>query len=191
MCSIQPTPSILEVGRLVSGRVTRILPGIGLLITLTASSHVARVHITDIADDHTKNILSLYRVGQHVRAMVVHVRETTVASHQDVDTDSDADEEETDKRPVAGEKRLQIDLSLRPSRINAASPASTAPSTLIAPEITSFADLRMDQLVRGYVKSITTKGCFVSLNRTIVARCLLKNVSHTRHVLPCVDAHVA
>ncbi|XP_069720305.1 protein RRP5 homolog [Phaenicophaeus curvirostris] len=66
----------------------------------------------------------------------------------------------------------KIQLSLRQSRLN---PKSN--SKVKDVEITCINDVKKDQLVRGYVKSVTPSGVFFGLSTSVLGRILFQNVS--------------
>ncbi|NXY40635.1 RRP5 protein, partial [Ceuthmochares aereus] len=66
----------------------------------------------------------------------------------------------------------KIQLSLRQSRLN---PKSN--SKVEDVEITCINEVKKDQLVRGYVKSITPSGVFFGLSTSVLGRILFQNVS--------------
>ncbi|XP_014822913.1 PREDICTED: protein RRP5 homolog [Poecilia mexicana] len=63
-------------------------------------------------------------------------------------------------------------LSLRPSRLNA---QNTKPAK--DPEVLSLDHLRLDQVVRGYVKSVSEQGIFIRLSHNITGRARLQQSS--------------
>ncbi len=66
----------------------------------------------------------------------------------------------------------QIDLSLRPSDIAAAEKKSPIPARL------TFSDYSVGDSVHGYVSNTDKKkGCFIKLNKDVVARVLITNLS--------------
>ncbi|NWH63268.1 RRP5 protein, partial [Geococcyx californianus] len=66
----------------------------------------------------------------------------------------------------------KIQLSLRQSRLNPKSNSKVEDA-----EITCINDVKKDQLVRGYVKSITPSGVFFGLSTSVLGRILFHNVS--------------
>ncbi|XP_014815473.1 PREDICTED: protein RRP5 homolog isoform X2 [Calidris pugnax] len=73
---------------------------------------------------------------------------------------------------ILSSKKSKIQLSLRQSRLN---PKSN--SKVEDVEITSIKDVKEGQLVRGYVKSITSSGVFFGLSTSLLGRILFQNVS--------------
>lgn len=65
----------------------------------------------------------------------------------------------------------RIDLSLRQSRVN---PSSK--SKVVDKEVESVEDLEVGQQVRGFVKTISDGGLFVSLGRDVTARVMIKDL---------------
>ncbi|KAJ2614175.1 rRNA biogenesis protein rrp5 [Coemansia sp. RSA 1365] len=70
-------------------------------------------------------------------------------------------------------KARKVQLSVRPSALQNSVPVDN----IADPPITSAADVSVGQVVRGFVKSITEVGCFVSLGRSMVARALISELS--------------
>ncbi|PIA19483.1 hypothetical protein COEREDRAFT_78831 [Coemansia reversa NRRL 1564] len=70
-------------------------------------------------------------------------------------------------------KARKVQLSVRPSALRKDVPADD----IADPPISSAADVSVGQVVRGFVKSITEVGCFVSLGRSMVARVLISELS--------------
>ncbi|KAL1413196.1 rRNA biogenesis protein rrp5 [Vanrija albida] len=64
-----------------------------------------------------------------------------------------------------------IDLSTRKSRVQ-----PEAKGKIVDAEITSFADLKEGQAIRGLVRSVAKNGVFVSLGRNITARVMIKEL---------------
>ncbi|KAH6781199.1 RIBOSOMAL RNA PROCESSING 5 [Perilla frutescens var. hirtella] len=95
--------SHLVEGSIVSGRISKILPGVGGLLVQIDQHHYGKVHFTELTDAWVPNPLSGYREGQFVKCRVleinrafrgtVHVdlslRSTQDASTQRVDTITD------------------------------------------------------------------------------------------------------
>ena len=105
---------------------------------------VGRLHPTDMADDFGK--LPEINQGDIVKCCVIKV-----------DAES-----------------RQLDLSTRPSRVDAA--GSSGKSIILDREIESLSDLKKDQKIRGIVKNITGSGLYVSLGRNVTARVMIKEM---------------
>jgi rRNA biogenesis protein RRP5 len=65
----------------------------------------------------------------------------------------------------------RIDLSLRDSRLSGMEIDDGAV------EIKDISDISFDMLVKGYVKNVSDSGCFISLNRKLVARVKISDLS--------------
>ncbi|NXS92173.1 RRP5 protein, partial [Jacana jacana] len=73
---------------------------------------------------------------------------------------------------ILSNKNGKIQLSLRQSRLNPKSKSKVQDV-----EITGIEDVKKGQLVRGYVKSITSSGVFFGLSASLLGRILFQNVS--------------
>ncbi|KGL90479.1 Protein RRP5, partial [Charadrius vociferus] len=73
---------------------------------------------------------------------------------------------------ILSNKNGKIQLSLRQSRLNPKSKSKVEDV-----EITGIKDVKKGQLVRGYVKSITSSGVFFGLSTSVLGRILFQNVS--------------
>ncbi len=204
-------------GSVVSGRISKLLPGVGLLLHLGGGLS-GRVHITDLADDFVNLPLEAFTVGQVVRAYVVAMNDKVTSSSKTVSvgagdtsesdgSSSDSDDYDhsaksksklqtktKDEKAVTSKRATQandpaakasetkekssvlIDLSLRASLVEGAGSAPATKGSSPSP-VSTIADLAVNQLVQGYVKAVTKKGCFVSLSRSLEARVLLKDLS--------------
>eukprot|EP00963_Diacronema_lutheri_P007157 scaffold626_cov337-Pavlova_lutheri.AAC.42 len=76
-------------------------------------------------------------------------------------------------------KNGHYDVSFRPSRVS-----SMEQGAIIDPELSTPDSLSVGQFVRGYVKSISSKGCFVTIARGMDAFVQLKNLADTFVVDP-------
>eukprot|EP00698_Gefionella_okellyi_P024672 TRINITY_DN8771_c0_g1_i1.p1 TRINITY_DN8771_c0_g1~~TRINITY_DN8771_c0_g1_i1.p1 ORF type:complete len:1836 (-),score=578.71 TRINITY_DN8771_c0_g1_i1:2327-7834(-) len=109
-------------------------------------------HVCDLFDAFVANPLEKARRRKVVRAYVLR----SAKVEADVD-------EKVAKNSAA--------LSLRESRVSGAENASAFA------EIQKFDDVHVGQIVQGYVKATTDKGCFVYLARDVQARVLIKDLS--------------
>ena len=152
----------LKEGKILVGRVTKVNPDQGLVVQLGPQIY-GRVQLTDLRDEYVKQPTEGFEKGDVVKCFVLGV-------------------------DVANK---QVDLSLRPSRVGEALPAAakakkgkkkevdgtpSAPA-VAAPEITDIKDLEADTVVVGYIRYISEKGCFVSLNRNLAARVKISELS--------------
>ncbi|KAK3236152.1 hypothetical protein CYMTET_53700 [Cymbomonas tetramitiformis] len=149
--------SELKAGEVLPGRVQRIIPGAALQVQLGVRSF-GRVHITDMRDEWVEDAMKGVSEGDLLQCYVLQC-------------------------DAAGQR---IDLSLRASRGGAlgkrtAKTAKTekksSGSAAAVAELKSAADLQIGQLVSGYVKNCSQKGCFVALARNIDAYIRLGNLS--------------
>jgi hypothetical protein len=121
-----------------------------------------RPSLLDLSDVYGASPLSAFEVGQLVTAAVVGTGSS-------------------------GGKDGHVDLSLRASRGGSASEDASAPPASSAPkegearqaEVSAVSELAPGQVVYGYVRNCSQKGCFVSLGRSVDARVLLSNLSDT------------
>jgi rRNA biogenesis protein RRP5 len=112
-----------------------------------------------LSDVYGASPLSAYEVGQLVTAAVVGTGSS-------------------------GGKDGHVDLSLRASRGGSASEDASAPASAKEgearqAEVSAVSELAPGQVVYGYVRNCSQKGCFVSLGRGVDARVLLSNLSDT------------
>ncbi|KAJ7376225.1 hypothetical protein OS493_036048 [Desmophyllum pertusum] len=141
--------SAIEADQALVGQVTKILPDQGLLVRLPTHK-CGLVALTDLRDSYEENPLENFEVMQLVRCFVLSTK-----------------------------GKDQFDLSLRPSRTEAVSTVNeeVAGKKKEDREIKSLSDLKEGIIVRGYVKSCSDVGVFVSLAHHIIARVQIKSLS--------------
>jgi len=141
--------SAIKAEQMLSGQITKVLPNRGLYVRLPTHK-CGLVALTDLRDSYVENPLEGFEVSQLVRCFVLSTEGTD-----------------------------HFDLSLRPSRTEGLSTANeeVAESKKMDREIKSLSDLKEGDIVRGYVKSCSDVGVFVSLAHHIVARVQIKNLS--------------
>ncbi|PIN20215.1 rRNA processing protein Rrp5 [Handroanthus impetiginosus] len=144
----------LAEGSLVGGRISKILPGVGGLLVLVDQHHYGKVHFTEITNSWVSNPLSGYHEGQFVKCKVLEI-----------------------DRAVKG--TVHVDLSLRSAPDASRDMRSTE---LNAGILTAYnSDLIMIKVASrhncGYVKNVSSRGCFILLSRKIDAKILLSNLS--------------
>lgn len=148
------TEHILE-GDVLGGRVSKVLPGVsGLLVQIGPHLH-GKVHFTEITDMLVPDPLNGYKEGQFVKCKVLEVGQSFNGSRH-------------------------IDLSLRSSLVNIQSDNLAGACTdmdFSCKRFERIEDLCPNMDVQGYVKNITSKGCFIMLSRKIDAKILLSNLS--------------
>ncbi|KAJ4823880.1 hypothetical protein Tsubulata_010462 [Turnera subulata] len=146
----------IHEGDIVGGRISKILPGVGGLVVLIGPHLHGRVHFTELQDSWVQNPLSGCHEGEFVKTKVLEI------SHS-----------------VKG--TVHVDLSLRLSLDAMCSRNSSDLSCNGNPlnkRIEMIEDLHPDMVVQGYVKNVTSKGCFISLSRKLDAKILLSNLSN-------------
>eukprot|EP01116_Phalansterium_solitarium_P003177 TRINITY_DN1386_c1_g1_i1.p1 TRINITY_DN1386_c1_g1~~TRINITY_DN1386_c1_g1_i1.p1 ORF type:complete len:2083 (+),score=1015.05 TRINITY_DN1386_c1_g1_i1:162-6410(+) len=158
----QPQPTASRVkqlvpGAVVPGRVSKLVPGVGLMVQLGAHRY-GRVHLTDLSDVFRPEPLAVFEPLQFVKCYVVAV----------------------------SPDKSRVDLSLRASRVGgqattveaADEPVALAPGTggrrkgpFAAAEISSYDQLQPGAVVAGYVQVVKEKvGVMVAFGRDIVGR---------------------
>ncbi|XP_066389622.1 rRNA biogenesis protein RRP5-like [Miscanthus floridulus] len=141
-------------GDIIGGRVQKILPGVGgLVIQIGAHLH-GRVHYTEIVDSWVAEPLSGFHEGQFVKCKVLSVSRSSEGS-------------------------LRVDLSLRSSNLIRDSNNSGLVDDLAicTSRIEKIKDLLPGTEIKGYVKNVNSKGCFIMLSRMVEARITLSNLS--------------
>ncbi|CAN6171331.1 unnamed protein product [Urochloa humidicola] len=141
-------------GDIIGGRVQKILPGVGGLVVQIGPHLHGRVHYTEIVDSWVAEPLFGFHEGQFVKCKVLSVSRSSEGS-------------------------LRVDLSLRSSNLRTDSSNSKlydegATCTL---RIEKIEDLLPGTEVKGYVKNVNSKGCFIMLSRMVEARITLSNLS--------------
>ncbi|KAL6845670.1 hypothetical protein ACP4OV_024493 [Aristida adscensionis] len=152
--SVSPTAEHTKQGDIIGGRIQKILPGVGGLVVQIGPHLHGRVHYTEIVDSWVPEPLSGFREGQFVKCMVLAVSRSSEGS-------------------------LRVDLSLRPSKICGDSSRSSRfdDSATYITRIENVGDLHPGTEVKGYVKNVNSKGCFIMLSRMVEARIVLSNLS--------------
>lgn len=144
------TPTLPVVGAVLPVRIVRLREGRGLDVQLGHSMY-ARAHMTEICDDWVQEPLSTFEVGAYARALVLTSSAAT------------------------SEGGGQIDVSLRSGAIASASSSSVKSDP--HKRVDSGSEVEEGQLVRGYVKAISARGCFVALSRLVDGFVGLKHLS--------------
>ncbi|XP_014514109.1 rRNA biogenesis protein RRP5 [Vigna radiata var. radiata] len=142
-------------GDILAGRVSKILPGVGGLLVQISPRTYGKVHFTEIADTWVDDPLSGYHEGQFVKCVVLEITHTVKGT-------------------------THFDLSLRSSSVKLSQDSADLESVVDANGkcIEKIEDLNLDMIVKGYIKNVTPKGCFIMLSRKIDAKILLSNLSH-------------
>ncbi|XP_022789365.1 protein RRP5 homolog [Stylophora pistillata] len=141
--------SKIEATQVLTGQVTKIFPDQGLLVRLPMSKYGV-VGLTDLKDNYDENPLESFKTMQLVRCFVLSTK-----------------------------GKDQFDLSLRPSRTQAVATKNEGVTSVNEEdrEIKSISDLKEGDIIRGFVKSCSDVGVFVSLAHHIVGRVQIKNLS--------------
>ncbi|KAK7345187.1 hypothetical protein VNO77_15745 [Canavalia gladiata] len=141
-------------GDTLGGRVSKVLPGVGGLLVQISPHVYGKVHFTELLDTWVPDPLSGYHEGQFVKCVVLEV-----------------------SRSFKG--TMHVDLSLRSSNVLLSQDSADIHSIVNANGkcVEKIEDLHPDMIVKGYVKNVSPKGCFVMLSRKIDAKILLSNLS--------------
>lgn len=158
-CSISPLNGNkachISVGCFVGGRISKILPGVGGVLVQIDQHLYGKVHFTELTKAWVSDPLAGYHEGQFVKCKVLEI------SHSFKGT-------------------IHVDLSLRLTSddMDHGKFADLYPSmNCISPHVENIEDLKPDMVVKGYVKNVTSRGCFIMISRTVDAKILLSNLS--------------
>ncbi|KAL2998416.1 hypothetical protein AAZX31_09G097500 [Glycine max] len=136
-------------GDILGGRVSKILPGVGGLLVQVGPRTYGKVHFTELADTWVPDPLSGYHEEQFVKCIVLEVSHTVKGT-------------------------IHVDLSLGSSNVKLSQDSAVNANSKCVEKIE---DLHPDMIVKGYIKNVTSKGCFIMLSRKIDAKILLSNLS--------------
>ncbi|GAA5841896.1 hypothetical protein JCM11251_005414 [Rhodosporidiobolus azoricus] len=136
----------IEEGKLYPGKVASRLSSGVVLVQLAKSNVRGRVALTELSDDYSTDVSSLFGAGATVQAVVLS----------------------------KDEDQRRVDLSLRASRIRAAQGEDAGEVKDVRVE--SVEDLKPGQTVRGFVKNVANAGVFVELGKEVTARVLIKEL---------------
>lgn len=153
--TVLPIAEHTKQGDIIGGRIQKILPGVGGLVIQIGPHLHGRVHYTDIIDSSVPEPLSGFHEGQFVKCKVLAVSRSSEGS-------------------------VRVDLSLRSSILCTNSNESRRlfdDSATSTPRFEKINDLCPGKEVKGYVKNVNSKGCFIMLSRMIEARIILSNLS--------------
>lgn len=144
----------IHEGDSLGGRISKILPGVGGLLVQIGPHLYGKVHFTELTDKWVPDPLSGYHDGQFVKCVVLEVSNTVRGT-------------------------VHVDLSLRSSNVMPLQDSADVHSNGHANDkcVEEIEDLHPDMVVKGYVKTVSPKGCFIVLSRKIEARILLSNLS--------------
>lgn len=142
-------------GCVVGGRVIKKLPGVGGLTVQIGPQMYGRVHYSELSDSWVSNPLSGYHEGQFVKCKVLELSRS-------------------------GRGTFHFELSLRSSLVGTLCPDYNEPDNdkhthIERPE--NIEDLKPKMVVQGYVKNVSSKGCFILLSRKLDAKILVSNLS--------------
>ncbi|XP_050380953.1 rRNA biogenesis protein RRP5 [Argentina anserina] len=145
----------IREGCVVGGRIIKILPGIGGLTVQIGPHMYGRVHYSELSDSWVSNPLSGYEEGQFVKCKVL-------------------------ERSLSGQGTVHFDLSLRSSLVGTlCQDFSGSDSDKHTPteHLEKIDDLKPNMVIQGYVKNVSSKGCFILLSRKLDAKILVSNLS--------------
>ncbi|WJX11337.1 hypothetical protein P8452_01962 [Trifolium repens] len=144
----------IHEGDILGGRISKILPGVGGLLVQIGPHIYGKVHFTELADKWVPDPLSGYHEGQFLKCVVLEVSNTARGT-------------------------VHVDLSLRSSNVMPLQDSVDVHSNVHANDrcVEKIEDLQPGMVVKGYVKIVSPKGCFMLLSRKIEARILLSNLS--------------
>ncbi|XP_061360719.1 rRNA biogenesis protein RRP5 isoform X2 [Gastrolobium bilobum] len=163
-CSISEEPQInivnkdltayIHEGDILGGRISKILPGVGGLLVQIGPHIYGKVHFTELKDTLVPDPLSGYHEGQFVKCVVLEVSHTVKGT-------------------------VHVDLSLRSFNGTLSQDSADLHSIVHSNGKCKekIEDLHPDMVVKGYVKNVSPKGCFILLSRKIDAKILLSNLS--------------
>ncbi|XP_062112321.1 rRNA biogenesis protein RRP5 isoform X2 [Humulus lupulus] len=142
-------------GCIVGGKVSKILPGVGGLIVQIGPHTYGRVHYTELTDSWVSDPLSGYHDRQFVKCKVLEINQSAKGT-------------------------FEIDLSLNLSTEDMISQHSKESCKIVSTKtkcVAKIEDLHPNMEIQGYVKNVTSKGCFIFLSRKLDAKILLSNLS--------------
>lgn len=137
-------------GGVIGGRIKTILPNVGGMFVQIGPHLFGKVHYTEIADSWIADPSSGYQEGQFVKCKVLEI-----------------------SRSSAG--FVHVDLSLRASLMDSSEHSKEKVQS--SKRVEKIDDLYPNMEVPGYVKNVTSRGCFIMLSRKLDARILLSNLS--------------
>ncbi|KAL6534583.1 hypothetical protein OROGR_013258 [Orobanche gracilis] len=146
----------LAEGSVVGGRICKILPGVGGLLVQIDPHHFGKVHFTELTD-WLPSPLAGYHIGQFVKCKLLEIN-----------------------RAIKG--TVHVDLTLRLTPRSPSAKSSTGLNDAIHTSnqhVDMITNLHPNMIVQGYVKNVTSKGCFIMLSRKIDAKILLSKLSDT------------
>ncbi|PKA45582.1 30S ribosomal protein S1, chloroplastic [Apostasia shenzhenica] len=137
-------------GDIIGGKIKKILPNIGGVLVQIGPHLFGRVHYTELVDSWVIDPLSRYQEGLFVKCKVLEISRSSSGF-------------------------VHADLSLRASMTNSVDLLNE--KDMPCKCVDKIDDLLAMMEVYGYVKNVTSKGCFIMLSRKIDARILLSNLS--------------
>ncbi|XP_050226780.1 rRNA biogenesis protein RRP5 [Mercurialis annua] len=146
------TAAHINEGDIIGGRISKILPGIGgLLVQISPNLH-GRVHFTELQDSWVPNPLSGFQEGQFVKCKVLEI-----------------------SRSVKGTTHIDLSLCFLSKGMLNENPSELSKNQ--DQRVEKIEDVPPNSVVQGYVKNVTSKGCFIWLSRKIDARIRISNLS--------------
>ncbi|KAL0428653.1 UNVERIFIED_CONTAM: rRNA biogenesis protein RRP5 [Sesamum latifolium] len=144
-------------GSFVGGRISKILPGVGGLLVQIDQHHYGKVHFTELKDSWVSNPITGYQEGQYVKCKVLEINRAVKSTvHVDLSLRSAPDDSHDLISTDSGiGKHKGFSLFVSRGKHNGGSGSG----------------------MQGYVKNISSKGCFIMLSRKMDAKILLSNLS--------------
>ncbi|KAL3534003.1 hypothetical protein ACH5RR_007524, partial [Cinchona calisaya] len=145
----------ISEGGFVAGRISKILPGVGGVLVQIDQHLYGKVHFTELTEAWVSDPLAGYHEGQFVKCKVLEITHSLRGT-------------------------IHVDLSLRLTSDDMGHRKFTElyPNmNSVSPRVQNIEDLKPDMVVKGYVKNVTPRGCFIMVSRKIDAKILMSNLS--------------
>ncbi|KAK8960422.1 hypothetical protein KSP40_PGU014000 [Platanthera guangdongensis] len=137
-------------GDVIGGRIKKTLPNIGGILVQIGPHLFGKVHYTEITDSWIADPSSCYQESQFVRCKVLEIsRSSSGFIHADLS--------------------LRSSLTSTPELVKDKDPSSQ--------RFEKIEEVCPNMEVHGYVKNVTSRGCFIMLSRKLDARILVANLS--------------
>ncbi|XP_015695265.2 rRNA biogenesis protein RRP5 [Oryza brachyantha] len=150
---VSATVEHTKQGDIIGGRIQKVLPGVGGLVIQIGPHLHGRVHYTEIVDSWVPEPISGFHEGQFVKCKVLDVSRSSEGS-------------------------VRVDLSLRSSMCeNSNQSRLFNDSEICTSRFENIVNMCPGTEIKGYVKSVNSKGCFIMVSRIIEARIILSNLS--------------
>ncbi|KAK8947319.1 hypothetical protein KSP39_PZI006890 [Platanthera zijinensis] len=137
-------------GDVIGGRIKKTLPNVGGILVQIGPHLFGKVHYTEIADSWIADPSSCYQESQFVRCKVLEIsRSSSGFIHADLS--------------------LRSSLTSTPELVKDKDPSNQ--------RFEKIEEVCPNMEVHGYVKNVTSRGCFIMLSRKLDARILVANLS--------------